>query len=75
MASSTRAKFTVSDVSKSGDSENVSLSPVTDEGIPENKTFWESTPNGSLKMTITNQAVHGFFRKGKSYYLDITEAS
>lgn len=40
----------------------------------ENKNFWESTPNASLQMYITNHAAADLFEIGKEYYLDFTPA-
>ena len=39
---------------------------------PENKAFWDATPNGSLKLTLSKPEHVGLFETGKEYYLDIT---
>lgn len=39
----------------------------------ENKAFWDATPQGSLQLTITNEAAW-VFELGQEYYLDITPA-
>lgn len=38
-----------------------------------NESWSKATPNGRLTMTITNPAVVGHFRPGKTYALDLTE--
>ena len=40
----------------------------------ENKAFWDATPSGSLQMSINNPNAFDFFREGKEYYLDFSEA-
>lgn len=46
------------------------FTPVTANDVnPENKKFWEATPNGKLEMTTIKQS---FFEPGKEYYLDFT---
>lgn len=42
---------------------------------PENKRFWEATPNGHLNLTINNPAAAGIFESGRYYYLDFTPAT
>jgi len=69
-----RAKFKCEDITKySGGFVGVTLQPVV-EGSEENKQFWKNTPQGQLKMNITNPIAQGFFEPGKEYYLDITPA-
>lgn len=53
----------------------VELYPVSGTGgEPENKSFWEATPHGMVKMTITNPTAAEFFEAGKTYYLDFSIA-
>ena len=49
----------------------VVMSPVYGDA---NKPWSEYTPAGRLELSITNPALHGHFKPGKEYYLDITEA-
>lgn len=53
--------------------ETVTLRAVVD-GSDENKSFSKWTPFGELKIAITNPDAFGFFKPGKSYYLDMQEA-
>lgn len=41
------------------------------DGSPENKSFFDATPTGSLKVGMYKNDV---FQVGKSYYLNIEEA-
>ena len=74
-----RAKFRCDLVSKTAYYESVELcavGPNNGEVLnSENASFAKATPNGSLKMTIDNPDAQGFFKPGKSYYLDFTEAN
>jgi hypothetical protein len=74
-----RAKFTVSNILKDQYGNRVvKLYAVYkgDESSPENESFSNSTPCGSVELTITNPAAGEFFEKlaGKYVYLDFTEA-
>jgi hypothetical protein len=75
-ARTVRAKFVCSQVTRFAHPGNVqvALHPVMDSRTPENKSFWDATPNGELKMTITNPAASEQFVPGKAYYLDFTPA-
>ncbi len=75
-APTVRAKFVCSSVTRFAypGQVQVVLSPVMDSKTPENKSFWDATPNGKLDMTITNPAAGEQFEPGKSYYLDFTPA-
>lgn len=57
------------------DQPTVVLRPVmaTDDS-PENRAFWEASPNGSIELTINNPAAAEVFELGKSYYVDFTPA-
>lgn len=67
-----RCKFTCREVKKTESAETVSLSPVS-SGTPEDNTYSKYTPCGSLELSITNEAVFGFFKPGKAYYLDVEQ--
>lgn len=74
-----RAKFWCTGIhhlhnGQSGDeavSANITFAPVYDEA---NKNWSKWTPQGELKMLITNPAAIEFFKPGGRYYLDLTEA-
>ena len=75
-----RAKFSVSNLLKDNfGNVVVKLYAVYrgDESSPENESFSNSTPSGSVELTITNPAAIAFFEKlaGKYVYLDFTEAT
>ena len=75
-----RAKFSVSNILKDQyGNVVVKLYAVYkgDESSPENESFSNSTPSGSVELTITNPAASDFFEKlaGKYVYLDFTEAT
>lgn len=64
----------LSDEGKSGIRavQDVILSAVSYEGSDENKQFFASTPNGQIRLTMTNPAVFEKFAQGKEYYVDFT---
>lgn len=76
--SSVRAKFFVSDVnvySINPPQRQITLKPVySTDPAHENKTFWDATPSGELKMTINNAVAAEFFQPGTEYYIDFSEA-
>lgn len=53
--------------------EEVELHAVYGRDGSANKEWAKSTPSGSLKLAIDNSAVHGFFKPGREYYVDIHE--
>lgn len=70
-----RAKFQVQMVEEyAGGQRTFNLNAVTGDGTPENQSFWNATPSGSMKIVITNPAARDFLKVGKAYYLDFTEA-
>lgn len=72
----TRAKFNCQTITQyTGGSREVTLSAVTSAGSAENESFWNATPSGQVKLTISNPKAQEFFEVGKSYYLDFTEAA
>ena len=72
----TRCKFRVDSVELDGWGEKVKAAPVMGrDGVPENERFHEATPTGKLEMYITNKVMHGLFRPGQEFYLDITPAT
>lgn len=73
-----RAKFNCQSTKDEGYGEVVNLSAVygsDDKDNEENNQFSEATPSGSHEMVISNPSAKGFFKEGKNYYLDFSEAS
>jgi hypothetical protein len=78
---STRALFVVNEVLDRKDKEGQVMTQIVRmnpsyESNPDspNHAFWQATPTGSLEMQINNEQVFDFFRPGKSYWLDFSEA-
>jgi len=77
MARTIRAKFSCHSVKDEDYGEVVNLSAVygnDDKDNEENNQFSEATPSGSHEMVISNPSAKGFFKEGKDYYLDFSEA-
>lgn len=55
-----------------GSGQQATLQAVTDTADPENKAFWEATPNGKLEISISNPVLRDFFKPGKAYYRGMT---
>lgn len=73
-----RAKFICNSVSKrrhwdasKGFTYTAQMSPVVNNS-PENKEFFEATPNGTLELGMFKD---NFFEPGKEYYIDFTPAN
>jgi len=74
----TRAKFTCTEVAKRKHWDPTGVpflyaakfTPVTG-GSDENKSFFDSSPSGSLELTTMREDL---FEPGCSYYLDFTKA-
>ena len=74
-----RAKFRCLGVEERWDgTTNVDLQPVIpskkDDGQGENARFWEATPAGSIKLTLTRGAIHTFV-SGAYYYIDFARSA
>lgn len=76
---SVRAKFKVQSITetKHWDSAKpnmftITMNPVS-SGSEENKSFFEATPSGEIKMTVTN-GVGKQFPVGTEFYVDFTSA-
>lgn len=52
----------------------VTMVPVYDHSIPEERRFHESTPSGKLEFYVTNPAVGEYLKPGRKFYLDFTPA-
>lgn len=70
-----RAKFYVSNVTPWGwGGGEVFLVPVySEDPNHENKSFWDATPSGEIRMGINNQKAFDQFELGKEYYIDFTK--
>ncbi len=78
-----RAKFWVQSVKRSQahaaakpSGGEVELLPVySTDPNSENKSFWESTPSGNIKLWISNPAAFAQFEAhlGKEFYVDFTQ--
>ena len=68
-----RAKFSCESITIGRYGRQAELRAVGDNS-PENNTFSEATPSGTLSIYITAQGAYAYLQVGKSYYLDFTEA-
>lgn len=75
-----RAKFFVRSVAQEASNAGsaaqcgtVILVPVYGDS-PENKTWSQYTPQGEMKMTITNPKALAEFQPGQAFYIDFTPA-
>ena len=71
-----RAKFKLESVMHTVGSREVTLTPVY-SNVPEseNKSFWDATPSGTIKMWITNKSAWPAFENlGQEFYVDFTPA-
>lgn len=48
--------------------------PFGPNGESEDNTYARYTPEGTLKLAITNPALRGFFKPGQKFYVDMTPA-
>ena len=76
------AKFHVSHVDAYEHNAMVFLHPVyappgSDERVTskEDGSFWDATPSGELKMSVTNAAAAEQFQPGQDYYVTFERAS
>lgn len=69
-----RAKVSVQEITDNGHSERTKMSGVS-TGTPEDNTFSKATPLLIIDMGVDNPAAKGFFKPGKKYYVDFTEAT
>lgn len=69
-----RAKFKVGSTTNFGNSNlEVKMTPVI-SGSEENKSFSKYTPNGDIRLHITNPDVLGFFEPSAEYYVEFIKA-
>ncbi|MHB8407795.1 MAG: hypothetical protein ACYDHY_06730 [Acidiferrobacterales bacterium] len=73
MTEKVRAKFKITKVSEVDWSPTIrllTLSAVSDDGLPENQRFHKFTPAGTVEIMVDNPSIDGFFKIGTHYYLD-----
>lgn len=70
---SVRAKFRVHAVTPHTWGTEVMMHPVY-SGSEENKSFWEATPNGEIRMTIKNETAAKHFDVNGEFYVDFIKA-
>lgn len=73
------AKFSLNKVESLVNAEILHFSAVTDksydpDGYSDDNTFSKWTPQGELKMTVTNPALLNQLKAGDKYYLNFTKA-
>jgi hypothetical protein len=69
-----RGKFTCQQTTNTAwGAEIVKLTAVA-SGTPEDNSYAKATPSASIEMQIDNPTAQGFFKPGKSYYGNFTEA-
>jgi hypothetical protein len=79
---SVRAKFRVNSIEDvtgyNAPGKNINLQVVGEEGEPhkwdENKSFFNSTPIGSINLHCINPKANEQFEVGKYFYVDFTPA-
>lgn len=65
-----RCKMRLDSIHQFMNSREFNFSLVYDDGTPENKKFYSSSPSGSFKILVNNPAVN--YEIGKYYYFDST---
>jgi hypothetical protein len=67
------AKMKVSTVTLTENGELLVMEVVTN-GSPEDNTYSQFTPSGSVQLHITNKDLEGGFVPGQVFYVQFTEA-
>ncbi len=70
-----KAKFKCSSVIQYEGQSIATLNAVQRNDVPENTQFNTATPAGKLEINVTNPSALDYFKAGKSYYLDFSEAN
>lgn len=74
MITTVRAKMGVQSVEKTTYTELTKFQCVMGgKTCAEDNNFASATPGGKMELSVDNKAAHGFFKPGKSYYIDIIE--
>lgn len=72
---SVRAKFRVNSITEYSYSRTIRLVAVyPDKDNPENKSFWDATPSGTMELNITNPEAFSQFKVEQDFYIDFTPA-
>lgn len=80
MPTTMRAKFVVTAVESTDQSEKLRFSAVAkngaypEDGSDEDNTFAKFSPQASCEITIANPALFGKFTAGDRFYVDFTPA-
>lgn len=72
---SVRAKFQVqkiTQISWQPNAREITLAPMYDTSIPEDRRFSDATPNGSFTMYVNNPTAVDELELGKFFYIDLT---
>ena len=69
-----RAKFSCHYVEKHNNGAKTVHMNAVASGSKENESFSEYTPAGNLSIKIDKGDAKEYFKEGKEYYLDFTEA-
>lgn len=78
---SVRAKFYVVEITRrkhwdrGAEVQSIKLQPVSGDGSPENKAFYEATPAGSIELATVNEETGRRFEIGQEFYVDFTPAN
>jgi hypothetical protein len=70
-----RAKFKVAEIKRVANYEGAQLllrAVYDPDPQSPNWTFWKATPDGELKLQISNETAVDFFELGQEYYLDFS---
>ncbi len=69
-----RAKFTVTSITEYswGSGRRVTLSPVYDPALPEDRRYAKATPSGEIWMQVDNPTALGVLALGTAFYVEFT---
>jgi len=81
MAGMVRAKFQVTKHAKTaygnppnvGSQVEVTLTPIYDISVEEDRRFAKATPSGTIQLYIDNPPASDYLALGKFFYVDFTE--
>lgn len=60
-------------VQKKVEMQSIALSPVGgNDASPENKAFWNATPQGKIELGVINPEAWSHFELGREYYVEFT---
>ena len=73
MVAKVRAKFQVRQATKEGADNRITLDAVI-SGSPENESFFNATPGGTIDLFVVSGETAKFFKEGQEFYVDFTPA-